>query len=636
MTSQRVLRSVATVVLGLLAASSVPAVAQKPTTAPKPTTAQKPAATQKATPTGSASAPVSAPLANIRYEVTFDSITAASRMLQVAMDFDVTGPGPVLLSFPAWTPGAYELSFFARWVSRFTPTAGEKPLTWDKLDYETWRVNPAGAKSVTVRFNYLADTLDNAMAWAKPDFALFNGTNVLPYPEGRGTNFPATVTIKTEPSWLVATGMQPVPQQQRVYREGNYHDLVDKPFFVGRMDLDSTQVAGNWTRLVTYPAGIMAGQARTETLDEIGKMIPAEAAVFGETPWQTYNVMMIFDSSFGGGSALEHSNSHVGIYNPGFIGNPILASITAHEIFHAWNVKRLRPADMWPYRYDRSEPTVWLWVSEGITDYYADLAILRGGIINIEQFLALTGDKMAKVAAAPPTSLEDASLTTWIHPTDGSEYLYYPKGSLAGFALDVMIRDASDNRKSLDDVMRELYRTTYKTGRGFTGTDWWGAVSRDAGGKSFADFAAKYVDGREPFPWTDVLPLAGLRIQTDTIREARLGVSAGQDSTGAVIIRQVMPGGAAEEAGVKAGDQLVSIGDIAITDPDFGAKFRQRFADQEGKPLPMQVRRNGQPMTLTGTVRLVPRVESHLALDQGASPKAVRVRDGLFKGEVGN
>src|SRR5262249_50546881 len=234
-------------------------------------------------------------------------------------------------------------------------------------------------------------------------------------------------------------------------------------------------------------------------------------------------------------------------------------------------------------------------------------------------FLAITGDKMVKVATAPPTSLEDASLTTWIHPTDGSEYLYYPKGSLAGFALDIMIRDASDDNKSLDDVMRELYRTVYKANRGFTATDWWGAVSRAAGGKSFADFAARYVDGREPFPWTQVLPLPGLRIQTDTIREARRGVSAGQDSAGAVIIRQVMPGGAAQEAGVKVGDQLVSIGDIAVTDSAFGTKFRQRFADQDGKPLPMQVRRNGQPMTLTGTVHLVPRVESRLALDAGAS-----------------
>jgi predicted metalloprotease with PDZ domain len=580
-------------------------------------------------------APVSAPIGNIRYEVTFDSISAQARTLQVAMSFDVTGPGPVLLSIPAWTPGAYELSFFARWMSNFVATAGDKPLKWDKLDYDTWRVLPGGAKSVSVRFDYLADSLDNAMAWARPDFALFNGTNVFPYPEGRATGFPATVTINTEPSWVVATGMQPVPQQPRTYREGNYHDLVDKPFFVGRMDLDSTQVAGAWTRLASYPAGALKGPARAQTLDEISKMIPAEVAVFGERPWSDYSVMMIFVSAFGGGSALEHTNSHVGIYNAGFIGNPILASITAHEIFHAWNVKRLRPADMVPYRYDRSEPTVWLWVSEGITDYYGDLALLRGGIINDQQFLAVTGEKLAKVADAPPTALEDASLTTWIHPTDGSQYLYYPKGSLAGFALDIMIRDASDNRRSLDDVMRELYRTTYKAGRGFTGTDWWGAVSRAAGGRSFADFAVKYVDGRDPYPWAQLLPLAGLRIASDTIREARLGLSAGRDSTGAYVVQRVVPGAPADSAGVKAGDILLSIGDISVNDSAFGLKFRKRFENAEGQPLPIQVRRGGQMVSLTGKVSLIPRIESRLAIDEAASPKAVRVREGILKGQVG-
>jgi predicted metalloprotease with PDZ domain len=581
-------------------------------------------------------APVSAPLTNLRYEVSFDSATAQTRTLKVAMTFDVAGPGPVLLSIPAWTPGAYELSFYARWVANFTPEAGGQPLPWDKLDYDTWRVRPNGAKSVSVRFDYLADTLDNAMAWSRPNFVLFNGTNVFPYPEGRGLNFPATVTVKTEPGWLIATGMQAVPQQAGSYREGNYHDLVDKPFFIGRMDYDSTLVEGRWTRLATYPAGMLTGAARSQTVDQIGKMIPAESKVFQETPWQHYTVMMIFDSSYGGGSALEHTNSHVGIYSPGFIGNPILASITAHEIFHAWNVKRLRPADMVPYKYDRSEPTVWLWVSEGITDYYADLAVLRGGIITPEQFLNVTGDKMAKVSEAPPTALEDASLSTWIHPTDGSEYLYYPKGSLAGFMLDIMIRDASDNRQSLDDVMRELYRTTYKAGRGFTGTDWWRTVSKDAGRKNFDDFYRKYVDGRDPYPWDQVLPLAGLRVARDTVREARLGIATALDSTGGVLVTQVQPGSAAEEAGVKSGDVLLALGDIAVTDPTFGQKFRDRFGKEDGQALPIRVRRAGQEVTLNGKVRLVARLQSRLEIDSTAPAKAVRVRDGIFKGTTGS
>ena len=577
----------------------------------------------------------SAPLTNLRYEITFDSTTAETRTLKVAMSFDVAGPGPVLLSLPAWTPGAYELTWFARWVANFTPTGGDRSLAWDKLDYDTWRIQPAGAKSISVRFDYLADTLDNAMAWARPNFAFFNGTNVLPYPEGRGLDFPATVTIRTEPSWVIATGMQSVPSQAGTYREGNYHDLVDKPFLVGRMDYDSMQVAGAWTRLATFPAGALTGQARAKMWEDIGKVIPVESAVFQETPWPHYTVMMLFDSSFGGLSALEHTNSHLGIYNPQAIGSPVLTSVTAHEIFHAWNVKRLRPADMVPYRYDRTEPTVWLWVSEGITDYYADLALLRGGVVTPEQFLGQTADKIAKVAAAPPTALEDASLSTWIHPTDGSQYLYYPKGSLAGFMLDVLIRDASDNRQSLDGVMRTLYRSTWKAGRGFTGAEWWRAVTAAAGGKSFTDFAAKYVDGREPYPWSQILPLAGLKVAADTILEPRIGLASALDSAGRVVVRQVMPGSAAEEAGVRSGDVLLSLGDIPITDADFGPKFRARFGKEDGQPLPIQVERARQRLTLNGKIRLVPRVQSRLEIDPGAPPKAAKVREGIFKGTTG-
>lgn len=587
------------------------------------------AAAQRAIP----SAPRSAPITDLRYEVTFDSSTAAERTIKVAMSFDVAGPGAVLLSFPAWTPGAYEISYFARWVSDFEPSAGERTLAWDKLDYDTWRVQPAGAHTVTVRYNYLADTLDNAMSWSRPDFVLFNGTNLLPYPEGRGFDFPATVKVNTEPGWLVATGMQRAPAPQS-YREGNYHDLVDMPFFIGRMDVDSVEVENRWHRLATYPAGAMTGPARSLLWDQIGRMVPAMSAVFRETPWSTYTNLLIFTPQVGGGSALEHGNSHVGIYNPGFIGNPLLASITAHEYFHAWNVKRLRPAEMWPYSYSSPQETTWLWVSEGITDYYADLALVRGEIIDSSQFLALTDEKIDEVEAAPPTALEDASLSTWIGPTDGTRYLYYPKGSLVGLLLDVLIRDGSDNRRSLDDVLRETYRTTYKKGRGFTSRDWWLTVTRAAGGRSFAEFNGRYVDGREPLPYDEVLPLAGLRIETDTLQEPRLGIATAQDTAGAMVVQAVMPGSTAEEAGVNAGDLLLELGDVAVDSPDFVRAYRARFGRSEGDSLPIRVRRGTDTLTLVGRIRLGERVQTRLQADPGAPAKAVRIRTGIFRGET--
>jgi len=232
------------------------------------------ASAQQTTPPTTAAPARSVPLNNIRYEITFDSTTARERMIKVMMSFDVGGNGPVLLSLPAWTPGAYEVSNFARWVENFSASGGGKGIRWDKLDPDTWRLQPGGARTLAVRFEYIADTLDNAMAWARPDFVLFNGTNLLPYPEGTGFDFPATVTIKTQPDWIVATAMHP-GQGVRSYRESNYHDLVDMPFFVGRMDYDSMQVAGRWTRLATYPAGALKDTTRKQVWSEIGKMIPA-------------------------------------------------------------------------------------------------------------------------------------------------------------------------------------------------------------------------------------------------------------------------------------------------------------------------------------------------------------------------
>lgn len=565
----------------------------------------------------------------IEYEIVFTRETAAARTLRVVTRLDAERPGSISLSLPAWTPGAYEISNFARRVSGFTATQRGSSLDWDKTDADTWRVAVPVAGPVELGFTFAADTLDNAMAWSTADFLAVNGTNVFLYPEGGGFDFPAAVTVRTESDWRVVTGLRPAPDGR--YSATSYHDLVDAPLFVGALAVDSAEIDGRWHRLASYPAGALAGAPRQMLWNQLRTVVPAMSRVFGETPWERYSTLLYFDSTYGGGSALEHADSHVGIYHTGFIGTPILASITAHEIFHAWNVKRMRPAELVPYQYDRAQPTTLLWVSEGVTDYYADLALVRGRVVDSTIFLNLVTEKMREVAEVPAVALEDASLSTWIHPVDGTATIYYPKGALAGFLLDVLIRDASDNRRSLDDVMRQLYQTTFKKGLGFTTEDWWRAATEASGGRPFTEFAERYIDGREPFPWAAVAPLAGLRFVADSISEPRIGVSMIDREGGETVVTGVVPGSAAADAGIRVGDLLVSVGSIPAG-PSFGAAFRLAYGRRIGEKVPVAVRREGREVTLSLEVRAAVRVEQRLEFDRRASLKAARIRNGLLRG----
>ena len=364
--------------------------------------------------------------------------------------------------------------------------------------------------------------------------------------------------------------------------------------------------------------------------------MPKQIAVFRENPWKRYEIMQIAEPGFGGMSALEHENSNVAVVGAEMLDEDFVIPVYAHEIFHAYNVKRLRPSELWPYRYDAMQPTPWLWVSEGVTDYYADLSMVRGGVWSEAAFLGTTQRKMEHAEQTVPIALEDASLQAWLHVADGTSDIYYDKGSLAGLALDIFIRDASDNRASLDDVMRGLYSANFKAGKGFTADDWWNAVAKAAGGAEraraaeLAEFSKNYIDGRENFPFAAWFAKAGWRIRSDTIREPRLGVSLQPDS-GAVRVAQVDPAGVAAAAGIRAGDVLVSIGGVPTSDPSWQS-WRAKYARQEGASFPIRILRDGRAMTVNAVVRLSTLIDRQLEPDANATPKAKRIREGILQG----
>ena len=239
---------------------------------------------------------VSAPISDISYEVTADSSAVGRRQLSVAMSFHVAGTEPVILALPAWSPGHYVLLWFSRRVSQFSAQSNGVPLDWRKLDFQTWEINPRSAGTVRVSVNYLADAVDRAVAWTAPNFAFFNGTNLFLYPAGRGFNWPARVSVRTEASWRIATGMDAAPGTNN-FTAGNYHDLTDMPFYVGRFAIDSTQIAGKWVRLAFYPAASLTTARRDRTFAWLQKFVPAHIAVFGEAPFRNYTIFQRSDTA---------------------------------------------------------------------------------------------------------------------------------------------------------------------------------------------------------------------------------------------------------------------------------------------------------------------------------------------------
>jgi predicted metalloprotease with PDZ domain len=178
--------------------------------------------------------------------------------------------------------------------------------------------------------------------------------------------------------------------------------------------------------------------------------------------------------------------------------------------------------------------------------------------------------------------------------------------------------------------MRALYVADYKNGRGFTGDEWWAAVSRAAKGAKFAEFNEKYVDGREPFAWSQWLPKAGLRLHSDTLHEPRLGVSFQADSTGLLVVI-VQPGGTAAAAGIRPGDVVTSIAGVPVSNPAWES-WRQKYAKQEGAPIAVDILRGGMPMTVNPAVKFATIIQRKIEADPGATDKATRIRDGILKG----
>jgi len=582
-------------------------------------------------------------LAPVQYEISVPA--PATRLFHVRADFPTRGKDTLYLSLPAWSPGNYEIQNYARYVRHFgAKTPAGQALFWDRFDKDTWRVTTARSERVTVEFDYFADTIDLSMARLTGEFGEFLGTNLFLYEEGQ-LDRPAEVRFALPAGWQVTTALGGGGSGSGPYTAASYHELADAQTFVGKYSLDSLQVDGKWIRVAVWPADAYSSGVQRNMRADLEKIARTENGLLGGAPYDRYTLFFNVirePVNFGGG--LEHAASQFDIMPQGAFADAagtfgdFMVPLMAHEYFHLFNVKRIRPAEMWPYDYHAEQFTPLLWWSEGVTDYYADLANLRSGLWTTEQFLGNTTQNMQQVESAPePWSEEDGSVATWINEVFvNSSQLYYPKGSLTGLLLDVSLRDASDNRHGLDDVMRALYTRFYQKQKGFTTQDLLGLL-REYGLPDVDAFYQRYINGREPLPYESVLAKAGIAVARRTTSNPFLGVNAQPDETGKLVVQSVVPGSAADAAGLQPGDVLLKVGEIeAHSDGDWGARYRERYRGQNGQPLTISITRGGRPVTLDTQVRERTAAAFTLTPAAAPTPKQAKIWRGLATGSTGN
>jgi predicted metalloprotease with PDZ domain len=524
---------------------------------------------------------------------------------------------------PVWTPGSYLVREFARNVEGFTASAGNnKPVRSEKINKNTWRVYSSGADQVTVSYRVYAfeisvrtPFLDATHGYVQPA-AVFMAVDKL-------QNQPSTLTVKPYREWKeISTGLSPAGKDKWVLAVPDYDILVDSPIEIGNQTIFSFNALGIPHTVAMYGPG---NYEKDRLIQDMKTIVEETGKVVGENPNKNYT--FIVHNLNAGGGGLEHLNSTTlqttrfsyETNYPGFL------SLVAHEYFHLWNVKRIRPKALGPFDYDNENYTNLLWVSEGLTAYYDDLITRRAGFYSPEQYLTVLTNGIGTIQNAPGNavqSLAESSWDAWIkyyRPSENSNNTsisYYTKGAVIGALLDLQIMHSSNGQRSLDDVMRFLYEEYYKKQkRGFTDIEMQQAVEKVAG-LNMTDFFRDYIYSTKPIDYNRYLGYAGLRLGETVRNEPFLGATA-SPSGGRMTVTAVQRGTSAYESGLNVNDEIIAINGYRV-DSDLN---RFITGKKVGERVTMMVNRAGLIQNLEVALLKNPNISYRIEKAPSATPE---------------
>ena len=516
--------------------------------------------------------------------------------MRVKIPANLNVPNETDLIMPVWTPGSYLIREFERHVQDFAADANGRALEWTKINKNTWRVTTNGVRVWRARYRVYANELSVRTSEVNSDHAFWNNAALLMYPDGK-ISAPSTLRILHAPGWKVATGLPPVAGQPNTFRAENFDILYDSPVECSNFKQIDFIVRGVPHRIVIDGEGNYDPERMRR---EVQRIVETEVALFDDIPYHDYTFILHLRANSGGG--LEHLNSTaLGFRRNNFAteeGWRSFYGLVAHEFFHLWNVKRIRPEALGPFDYTKENYTRSLWVAEGITDYYGNLMPERAGLITDRNYLDQLAKRIQSFEETPgrlEMSAEESSFDSWIklyRPDENSinsSISYYDKGELLGLLLDFDIRRLTHGAKSLDDVMRYLYTEFYKKGRNYTPQDIQKTCELIAGA-NLDQFFSRYVRGRAELApiYNEILAGAGLRLEQGGMAVGfpqGVGVEfsvkgflgADLEQTGdRLLITHVRAGTPAYEQGLNANDQIVALDGARVNKETFEARLKEK------------------------------------------------------------
>ncbi len=554
-------------------------------------------------------------------------------------------------SLPAWAPGSYQIMNYAKFVQEFSARDDNNTaLKFQKIDKQTWRVfTSSNIKKITISYRIFANVLSDVESEFNDEHAQVFGPQVFMYPAPQKEK-PVQLRVENLRGWRIATGLKAL--NDSTFTAPNYDEFIDAPLEIGHFQEAVFETAGAKFHLVVH------GENETDRLgdfaDQLKKIVAELIQMMGSPPFEKYVFIWHVDpradyyglehlnsTSIGmphrlmdSGSAGESWNLYRGLKN-----HDLDLEYAAHEFFHLWNVKRIRPLELGPFDYTREVYTTSLWIMEGFTDYYGYLTLMRAGLWSPRKWLGMYANiinRYRRTSGWKYRSPNENSFDVWLWNygegeqgnLDRTYYSFYPGGNLAGLCMDLRIRHETQNQRNLDDVLRALLQRFGLPQPGFTEAQFWNTVS-EVTGLRWEDFRLRYVAGTQELPLEHYLALAGIQIDSlSDIGASYLGVSV-KDKNGQAEIAQVEYDSPAEIAGLEIEDRLLAIEGEEITLENWQDLLRRYGA---GSTITLTVIRRGRLREIATVMGKQPAADFELSITGGAAEAAKALREHWWRG----